>query len=262
MNSVDISTHRPSHLIEPAEDNTTVYTGDPITMKNYHEKGVDSLTKSSQDYIKATLALPRAKKPLDAREQLFVSHYLITRNALQSALAAGYAESTAKTCAFKWVKCDQEKNNKLHVFAALHENSQKIHEKAIKQAASKISAEIIDTQWVLNESVKHVKRSTGEIPTHISKRIDPLTNEETIVEHYDYDGNQAAKGIELVAKNKKIKAFSNELEINTDGTLAELLNNIGGISGPPKIERDVSHIEDAQIVEEVQLSRPVALPKV
>jgi hypothetical protein len=253
---------RPAHLIappidEPIElrpvknDSLTIPTTTQMTVETIHDDGLS--------YLETVLSDPRSQKELDFREAEFVSYYSISKNALQSALDAGYAKGTATSRAYLWVKCDLEKNPKIHIFAALHSQSNKIHKKAVKQAATKLSNQVIDTQWVLDQSVKHVERSSGVIPTHVTKRIDPLSGAEVLVEHYDYDGGQVAKGIELVAKNKKVKAFSNEVEINADSSLAQLLINIAPNSGLPAID---SEAVDADIVEDVpNITRP-ALPPV
>jgi phage terminase small subunit len=208
------------------------------------------------------LAHPSAQKPLDLKEAIFVSTYIKTKNCRRSAIEAGYSEAYAASKACHWVKPNIRLNKKLNIFAAIHSHSTKIQQKAvntaINRAASSITREVIDSQWVLKKSVEHFEKSSGEIPTHISRMVDPLTGAEKIIEHFDYDGNQVAKGIEMVAKNRLVKAFSNEIEINTDSSLAQLLLGIGGQSGPPTIARDII---DAEIVEPVQLERPPSLPE-
>jgi phage terminase small subunit len=58
------------------------------------------------------------KKPLDAREQIFVGEYLIDLNPERAAIAAGYSKTVARTKAYSWVG-----NNRLkpHVYQAVRD---------------------------------------------------------------------------------------------------------------------------------------------
>lgn len=251
MSEIPTTMHRPADLVPPTDSLKTA-------LKHTSET-VDTVLEDSQTYLETVLAHPKAQKQLDHREQLFVAAYIAKPVAAQAALDAGYSKGVAQSKACKWVRCDLEKNPKLHVFAALHSNNQKIHNKAVKQSAAKLSTKIIDAQYVLDKSVEHLEKSSGDIPTHVTERVDPTTGTVTRVEHYDYNGGNVGKAIELVAKNKKVKAFSNELEINTDSSLGQLLTSITGQSGPPVIEGDII---DAEIVEDSHNTRPPALPEV
>ena len=79
-------------------------------------------------------------KPLNDKEQLFVSEYLIDLNATQAAIRAGYAEKTADAKAYKWVgksRADCPKD-KLHVWDAVQE--------AMKSRTERIK---VDADYVL-----------------------------------------------------------------------------------------------------------------
>lgn len=251
---------RPSHLVTPVEVpiQSPKVKGSALTVQQTTFKTDKAVLEDSQAHLEAVLNHPKAQRTLDEKEQKFVSAYLLTKNASQSAIDAGYASATAKSKSCKWVRCDIETNPKPHVFRALHLESQKIHAKTVQKVASQISSRVIDTQYVLDKSVELLEKSSGNIPTHKTRRVDPLTKAEIEIEHYDYNGAHASKAIELIAKNKKVKAFSNELEINTDSSLAQLLVNLSPQVGLPPIEHD---IEDAEIVETPELMRPQSLPE-
>ena len=61
-------------------------------------------------------------KKLDAREKRFVEEYLIDLDVERSALAAGYAASTARTKAFMWVSNGKQKP---HVYDAIKKAMEK-----------------------------------------------------------------------------------------------------------------------------------------
>ena len=66
-------------------------------------------------------------KKLDSREKLFVEEYLIDLNVERAAISAGYAKSTARTRAFKWVSNSQQK--KPHVIEAIQKAFKKRSER-------------------------------------------------------------------------------------------------------------------------------------
>lgn len=267
--------HRPAHLVAPSPPSEPIavkqrlskdcQTVTPQVFENRNPVIYDcqTVTEQARDVLQTVLTHKKALKPLDAQEAIFVSSYIATKNAKQSALDAGYSMHYASSRACHWVKPSIKKNPKLNVFRALHLHNETIQKKAvnaaIEKSAAKISSKVIDTQYVLDKSVELLEKSNGDIPTHTTTRIDPATKAEVIVEHYDYNGAHASKAIELIAKNKKIKAFSNEVEINADSSLAQLLINIAPNNGLPVIEHD---IQDAEIVEDAQLMRPSELPDV
>jgi len=218
----------------------------------------ETIADEGQAMIEALMTSDAAKKIPDHREKAFISAYLLRPNARQAALDAGYSDGTAKGQSYKWLWPDVEKNPKPWIFAALHANSEKIKQSAIKKASSTLAKRVIDAAAILDMSHEQYQKANAEIPTHTSTRIDPVSGATVEVKHFDYNNAGANKAIELMAKNKKVKAFSNEVEINTDSSLAGLLMNLSGQSGPPVIEHDIS---DAQIVDTPALTRPDTLPE-
>jgi len=77
---------------------------------------------------------------LNDQEQVFVDNYLINLSPYESAIAAGYAESTAKVKAWSWVSHSKCPDHKMHVYNAV--------QKAMKKRSEKTG---IDAQWVLNK---------------------------------------------------------------------------------------------------------------
>lgn len=112
---------------------------------------------------------------LNARQVRFVESYMVTANAYQAAIAAGYAETTALTRGAKMldnvgIKHELERRNALRA------------EKAG-----------IDAEWVLDNLVGIVRRSTQAEPVR-DKDGNP-TGE------YKYDSAGANKALELIGKH-------------------------------------------------------------
>lgn len=66
-----------------------------------------------------------AAKPLNKQERKFKERYLETANVVESALYAGYAPSTAKSHAFRWIRNDKCPANKQHLCKAIMDAQQK-----------------------------------------------------------------------------------------------------------------------------------------
>lgn len=77
---------------------------------------------------------------MNFREQIFVVRYLATFNAMQSAIDAGYAESTAHN-ASAWVSETNCPPHKLHVRAAVR-----------SEIARRFEQEGVDSDWVLRRA--------------------------------------------------------------------------------------------------------------
>jgi phage terminase small subunit len=69
--------------------------------------------------VEAIVALLNSTKKLNAQEQAFVDEYLIDLKPYDAAIAAGYAETTAKTKAYLWVSNSKCPKNKRHVLRAI-----------------------------------------------------------------------------------------------------------------------------------------------
>lgn len=82
------------------------------------------------------------KKPLNPKEIVFVSEYLIDHNAKRAAIAAGYSEKTGDKVACLWVGQDREKCPALkrHVWDAVKAG-----------IAEKVERNKIDADYVLND---------------------------------------------------------------------------------------------------------------
>lgn len=82
-------------------------------------------------------------KKLDSKELMFVEHYLLDPNPRKSALAAGYAETTAKTKAFSWVCESKCPENKRHVLDEIRKRQRERSEETK-----------IDANWLLTRLAK------------------------------------------------------------------------------------------------------------
>jgi phage terminase small subunit len=78
------------------------------------------------------------KKPLDAREQIFVGEYLIDLNPERAAIAAGYSKTVARTKAYSWVGNSRLKP---HVYQAVRDAEAARLEK-LRIKADEVVAEI------------------------------------------------------------------------------------------------------------------------
>ena len=80
-------------------------------------------------------------RPLNAREQLFVDHFLVSLSAEKAAREAGYSESTVRARSHEWVNPKKCPANKKHVIDAINEAKRKRSEKVG-----------IDAEWVLRHA--------------------------------------------------------------------------------------------------------------
>jgi len=100
-------------------------------------------------------------KKLNARQQKFVDEYLLDGNAMQSAIRAGYAETTALAKSYLWVGKSRKDCPKTmqHVWDAVQKAKQERSERTkidadwmLKRLAEEADAELAD---IYNEEEKH-----------------------------------------------------------------------------------------------------------
>ena len=87
---------------------------------------------------------------LDAREQRFVEEYLLDLDPKRSAIAAGYAKTTASTKSFGWVS--KSKSTKPHVVAAIRE--------ALAERSERLK---IEADWVLQRLIAEAEADLAAI---------------------------------------------------------------------------------------------------
>ncbi len=177
---------------------------------------------------------------LDAREQRFVEEYLLDLDPKRSAIAAGYAKTTASTKSFGWVS--KSKSTKPHVLAAIRE--------ALAERSERLK---IEADWVL-------KRLMDEATADLAELYDdggalkpirewPLIWRQGLVAGLDVDEtfedgkklgqvtkvklSDRIKRVELIGKHVDVQAFAERKEI-------------AGIGGGPVRVEDLTTTEAAR----------------
>lgn len=105
----------------------------------------------------------RMSKQLDAREVVFRDEYLKTLKPYDAAIAAGYAETTAKTKAFTWVSDSKCPDNKRHLL------------EAINQAKAERSERTqIDADWLLKRLADEAEADLSDIYNEVTGQLRPI----------------------------------------------------------------------------------------
>ena len=181
---------------------------------------------------------------LDAREQRFVEEYLLDLDPKRSAIAAGYAKTTASTKSFGWVS--KSKSTKPHVLAAIRE--------ALAERSERLK---IEADWVLQRLVLEAEADLAALYAEDGtlKPVDewPVIWRKGLVTGLDVDqlregGEQIGtvtkirmsdriKRIELIGKHVDVQAFAERTQ----------LGGIGG--GPVKVKvEDMTNTEAARLI--------------
>jgi len=175
-----------------------------------------------------------AKQKLTKKEQIFVDEYLLTMNAEKAALAAGYAESTARKLAPLWIgKNRQNKHYKKQLAEAIAEAMEKRSERTkidsdfvLQELAAIWNADICDIIDDLGQ-FKPVSEWTPIwrkliTAADIQELFDGFGKErEKIGEVVKVRFIDKLKALELVGKHVNVNAFQENHRIN--GDLSELL---------------------------------------
>ena len=181
---------------------------------------------------------------LDAREQRFVEEYLLDLDPKRSAIAAGYAKTTASTKSFGWVS--KSKSTKPHVVAAIRE--------ALAERSERLK---IEADWVLQRLIAEAEADLAAIYNKDGtlKLVDewPVVWRKGLVTGLDVSqlregGEQIGtvtkirmsdriKRIELIGKHIDVQAFAERTQ----------LGGIGG--GPVKVKvEDMTNTEAARLI--------------
>lgn len=173
-------------------------------------------------------------KKLTKKEQIFVDEYLLTMNAEKAALAAGYAESTARKQAPLWIgKNRQAKQFKKHLAEAISEAMDKRSERTgidsdfvLQELAAVWNADICDIIDDLGQ-FKPVSEWTPIwrkmiTAADIQELFDGFGKErEKVGEVVKVKFIDKLKSLELVGKHVNVNAFQEN--VNHKANLAELL---------------------------------------
>lgn len=166
-------------------------------------------------------------KKLNFQEKAFVSLYVDSFNARQSALDAGYAVSVATVHAHRWVSLTSHPKNKRHVYESVR--------KAINK---QYGEELVDSKWVLRRAKQLADFNISKFVTNddegkavydfsdatdddwycISEyTVDHLTkagaDDDTYnVERIKIKGHCKLRALELVGKHVDVQAFTERIE--------------------------------------------------
>lgn len=166
-------------------------------------------------------------KPLNEQERLLVQHYLKTLNITEAAIAAGYAETTAKTRATQWISPHSPKHQqKPHLMKAIAEAMEKREERVR-----------LDADWVLKrlheEAVADIADLYAPDGSLLPVHDWPLIWRQGLISAFGVDEQEfinsngevfktsstsqiklsdRLKRIELIGRHTDIKAFADRLE--------------------------------------------------
>ena len=143
---------------------------------------------------------------LTPKQQRFIDEFLIDLNATRAAVRAGYSRNCAG-------QIGQENLKKPVIAAAVAK---------AKQARAREAK--IDSAWVLRQAVELHRRCMQEIR--------PVLNPKTRKQLHDDDGNAlfsfnaagANRALELIGKHIEIGAFKDRVEVSSEMSLVERIN--------------------------------------
>lgn len=138
-----------------------------------------------------------AKGKREAKEALFVAHYVKLKHGTKAAIAAGYAPKSAVVTASQLLR-------KPNILEAVL--------KATEELVAAVKEETkIDAKWVLERSVEFHNRCMQSEP--VRDREGNATGE------YKFEHTGVGKSLELIGKNVLVQAFRDQVGIgNPDGT--------------------------------------------
>lgn len=176
------------------------------------------------------------------KQKRFCLEYVVDHNGTQAAIRAGYSPTNpnaAGVMAHELLRIPKIKDE-----IQRHEDlfAEKLESKILEKA-------LPDAEWVLKKSQELHELSTDTLEPSLDQygehEVNPATGE-LLYKQVKPNLTAAAKSLELVGKNKLVRAFDNVTEHHLHGELAEFFNFIRPTVGPPT-ERDIT--PQNQIVE-------------
>lgn len=138
---------------------------------------------------------------LNAKQQLFVAHYLIHKNATEAAKAAGYSEKTAHSAGPRLLE-------NVAVKAAVAEKVQNLVDKLG-----------IGPEYILGSLKEIVERCKQAVPV---EEWDPIAKEMVKTGEWKFEHNGANKALELLGKYQKL--WVDKTEHSLDDKIAAVLD--------------------------------------
>lgn len=178
------------------------------------------------------MATKAIDKPLNDREQMFVANFTVNLKPYEAAIAAGYAETTAKTKAFMWASESKCPPGKRHVFNAIQQ--------AKRQQLDQVE---VDALYVLRRLHEQVEADLADIYYEDGSFKDiqdwPLVWRQGLVAGVETETKQIGKkmiitttkvklqerikSLQLLGKHVDVQAFLERKEIEiVDGRAARL----------------------------------------
>ena len=165
---------------------------------------------------KTVQAEEKKEKDLPIKQKLFVYEYLISRNATDAAIKAGYSKKTARTIGSRLL-------TKVDIRNCIDKQIKKIEEKSLIDAAFVL-------QGLKDVSERCLQRKPVMVFDYINKELvqktekvpDPdnpvKTKEEGV---WEFDSTGANKAFELLGKH--LKLFTDKIQIGPDVDLARIM---------------------------------------
>ena len=168
---------------------------------------------------------------LNAKQLRFVEEFMLDLNATRAAVRAGYSEKTAHSCGPRLL-------GHAGVASAI-------------AAAKKARAEAtkIDSHWVLQQAVELHRRCMQEVKPALHPKTRKQMKDSGGNLIYNFNAAAATRALELVGKHVEIGAFRDRLEITSEMSLVERLQqgrarsrmaHLGKV-----IEGEFEHVEPA-----------------
>lgn len=177
---------------------------------------------------------------LNARQQRFVAEYLIDLNAAQAALRAGYAESTARNTAYRWVSPLRERSTCIGIWDAVN--------KALTERNAQC---IIKQEQVLAElaRIAFVDIRDAFNPDGTLKPVQGLPEDVArAVAAFEVTAKQTSK-IKLLDKHRALDLLGRHLRLFSNTADSHTLsdtNEVRRLSDPERINRINALFESAR----------------
>jgi len=159
---------------------------------------------------------------LTAKQQKFISEYLIDLNATQAAIRAGYSKKTARSIG-------QNLLTKVDIQEAIQEKQLKLREKA------EITTEqlaFLDPRKIMNPDGSLVK--PYDLPEETARAISGIE----VIETYDFEGNKTVKyKFRFWDKGRSLERISKYLGVYTENEREDALKIIIESSDKVKIDQ-------------------------
>lgn len=166
------------------------------------------------------------------KQKQFCLEYVVDHNGTRAAIRAGYSENSAASIACELL-------TKPHILDEIKRLEDLF---AAKIESKAIEAGLPDAEWVLKKSQELHELSNETLVPSLDQygehESNPITGE-LLYKQVSPNLSVAAKSLELVGKNKLVRAFDNVTEHHLHGELAEFFNFIRPTIGPPT-ERDIT----------------------